>query len=499
MIQYLLLVIACQVLFLALYDLFLKKETFFNVNRAYLLLTPLLSLVLPFIKISNFGGIIPRALILPKFDVAQTNIEVIQLSEVVISGQQTQDFWSQVSPLQIIAVVGMLFSLLFFFFKLGKIFELKNHGKIQWKKYFYEVTIPKSNIAFSFFNNMFLGEEVKQKNHDHIIAHELVHIQQKHSWDLLYFEVFRIVFWFNPLVYMYQKRITELHEFIADRKTSQQNKKEHYQQLLQEVFQTENISFTNQFFNQSLIKKRIKMLQKSNSKKRELFKYILIIPMLAGIMVYTSACNQEETTEVVTSENLTDAELMHKIALENNISEEAEAKLQVFIKSEKMVTYINTSEMEKEEMYRFLVSTYLEFQEQGDLPTVETRTVSDYTTKDASVNVDVPFTIVEKRPAFKGFENQSAAVFKEQLDKHVRTTFQYPADAQADGVQGRVYINFRINTDGSVSVIGSRGPDKRLEAEAERIINALPAFVPGEQRGEVVPVTFAYPIVFKLS
>ena len=81
------------------------------------------------------------------------------------------------------------------------------------------------------------------------LSHELVHIREKHSLDLLYFELLRILCWFNPLVYIYQKRISEVHEYIADAIIVKgKNKSDYYEKLLAEVFQTQQFSFTNQFF-----------------------------------------------------------------------------------------------------------------------------------------------------------------------------------------------------------------------------------------------------------
>src|SRR5690606_29004922 len=99
-----------------------------------------------------------------------------------------------------------------------------------------------------------------------ILHHEAVHIKQKHYLDLLWFELLRIVFWFNPLVYFYQKRITETHEYIADSVVAVPNKKDYYLQLLTQTFETTKITFTNTLYNQSFVKERIVMLQKTKSK-----------------------------------------------------------------------------------------------------------------------------------------------------------------------------------------------------------------------------------------
>ncbi len=117
--------------------------------------------------------------------------------------------------------------------------------------------------------------------------------------------------------------------------------------------------------------------------------------------------------------------------------------------------------------------------------------------------VDVPFTIIEDKPMFDACKNLSKAeqekCFKQKLDDHVKKNFNYPQSALDMGIQGRVNVSFRINKDGSVTIVAVRGPDKALEAEARRIIEKLPKFIPGKQRGKPTSVMFSYPITFKLN
>ncbi|CEN42498.1 energy transducer TonB [Capnocytophaga canis] len=118
--------------------------------------------------------------------------------------------------------------------------------------------------------------------------------------------------------------------------------------------------------------------------------------------------------------------------------------------------------------------------------------------------VDVPFTIIEDKPMFEGCEKlktkkEQEDCFKSSLDKHVKRNFQYPQSAQEMNIQGKVTVTFRINKDGTVSVVGTRGPDKSLEAEARRIIEKLPKLIPGKQRGRPAAVVYQYPINFKLA
>ena len=85
------------------------------------------------------------------------------------------------------------------------------------------------------------------------------------------------------------------------------------------------------------------------------------------------------------------------------------------------------------------------------------------------------------------------------MNKHIRKNFRYPEIAQEMGIQGRVYVNFIISKDGSITNIRMRGPDKNLEKEAARIISKLPKMTPGKQRGIPVRVPFSIPITFRLN
>jgi protein TonB len=118
-------------------------------------------------------------------------------------------------------------------------------------------------------------------------------------------------------------------------------------------------------------------------------------------------------------------------------------------------------------------------------------------------DVDVPFAVIEDVPIFPGCENVAKSerrkCFQEQMNKHIRKNFRYPEIAQEMGIQGRVYVNFIISKDGSISNIRMRGPDKNLEKEAQRIISKLPNMTPGKQRGRAVRVPFSIPITFRLQ
>ncbi|PTX63766.1 beta-lactamase regulating signal transducer with metallopeptidase domain [Kordia periserrulae] len=281
MMVYFIKVVAFQLLFLLGYDLFLKKETFFNWNRMYLIFSSLISFVLPFIKIESFQNVVPQEYI-------------ILLPEIVLTPQKAVE---TIEPTwKWFLVIGIAVSSLLFIYKIVQLLKLRFKGRFVKHENYTIVIIPKSSLAFSIFSYVFIGEEIDEAKLEDILSHELVHIQEKHSLDLLYFELLRILCWFNPLVYIYQKRISELHEYIADDRVVQHtNKSNYYEKLLSEVFQTQHFSFTNQFFKHSLIKKRISMLSKQKSREILKLKYLVLVPLLLVSLVYTSC--EDSTTE----------------------------------------------------------------------------------------------------------------------------------------------------------------------------------------------------------
>lgn len=116
-------------------------------------------------------------------------------------------------------------------------------------------------------------------------------------------------------------------------------------------------------------------------------------------------------------------------------------------------------------------------------------------------NGTVPFNWTDEPPVFPGCENSGdiRGCFQKSMQKHIFDNFKYPQEAQEKGIQGRVNIMFTIDELGNITDIRKRGPDKSLEAEAERIIQLLPKLTPGKYDGKIVKTPFSIPITFKLQ
>lgn len=294
MLHYILQTVAFQVFFLIIYDVFLKNETFFNWNRVYLMGTTFLAFTLPFIKFESIKAMVPEPMVvrLPEVIIGEVSPLIFDNAMMTqpeqISEQALNFSWTYVW------VIGMTVAALILAYKIIKIMQMLYKNPQRWQGDALIVFLLNSSAAFSFFHYIFLGSNIQADKKEHIVQHEMVHVKEKHSLDLLGFEILRIVFWFNPLIYMYQNRLSTLHEFIADAKAVKyKGKSEYYQNLLSQVFETQRISFINPFFHQSLIKKRILMLSKSKSKQIHLLKYALLAPVLMVMLMYTSSYAHE--------------------------------------------------------------------------------------------------------------------------------------------------------------------------------------------------------------
>ena len=540
MIQYILECIAFQLVFLIIYDFFLKRETFFQWNRAYLIATYILSLVLPWIKIEAFQTAIPdKYYLYPEF-LWGTN------DAAILAAAKSTSF--SISWEYEFLIGGMLLTTIFFGHKLMQLYRLRKKGQIHYFPDFIKIIVADSNLAFSFFRSIFLGDKVLETEHETIIQHELVHIKQRHSYDLIFFELMRIVEWFNPLVYVYQHRVSELHEFIADAQVAKTDKAEQYQLLLSQVFQTQKISFINQFVKSSLIKKRIVMLQKTKSKRISQLKYLLLVPVITSMLFYSS-CQKEigegntHTIMVSDIENLTEDEENRVFDRLKSLSTNSK-DWELYVKDKnstmkfipsKDQSYISGPNNEKikaklaidsklksgSDNYNFMGSSAsgnpqskyqeLVMERQRLLKSTDTQNpiITNLDLQMAALkeqiiaNNDgtVAFAWTEEAPIFPGCEGvaDQHECFQKLLVKHISKHFNYPKEAQEKGVQGRVNIMFTISEDGSITNIRKRGPNKLLEDEAERIIKRLPKMTAGKYNGKSVNVPFSIPITFKLQ
>ena len=118
---------------------------------------------------------------------------------------------------------------------------------------------------------------------------------------------------------------------------------------------------------------------------------------------------------------------------------------------------------------------------------------------------EIDFDSVERPPIYPGCDvnlknKLLRSCFVKKIQNHIARNFRYPEFAQKTGIQGRVFVQFIIDKDGSIVGIRTRGSHPILEIEAKRIISILPKFIPAfDSDGKAVRVPFSMPITFKLQ
>lgn len=292
MLTYLIEVSVCWLILFSLYYFFLRKETFFNANRFYLLFSLLLGLIIPWIMPLIQNGIASNIINMVSF--------TLPIEEISFETESTSQsgfvltWWHLVMALY---SLGVAFFTIQFSNGIYQIIRLKKHGQTisngQYKLIYH------SNISapFSFGKWLFLPQnQLSKSDEEKIIQHELVHIQSQHSFDILLVEVLGILFWFNPLLRLFHTALKEVHEYAADQHVTRSIPVKNYGQLLlQQAFPDVELRLVHNF-NQSQLKNRIKMMTKKRSSKSAIMKYALILPALFALTIVFSAYTLDGTS-----------------------------------------------------------------------------------------------------------------------------------------------------------------------------------------------------------
>jgi hypothetical protein len=290
--QYLLESGVCLAIFYFIYWVFLKSETFFEFNRFFLILSIPLSFVIPLVNITSP---IRTSAILEDTYVAKA-----------ATGAQGP-ILSFTDILWFTFLLGAGFFLLRFMIRLAQLlFLVRKYGYHIYDGVKVVVT-DRDTAPFSFFNYLFISNsDITDHGFERILTHEMTHIKQYHSIDLLLMELLTIIQWFNPFVWPYKKSLKETHEYLADHAVIAQGcSRAKYQLLIFEQHVGLNMfEFTNNF-SQSLIKRRITMMAKIKSNGRAKLKFLLIFPVVALlVLAFADAkpVSTQPTDEAVTSQ-----------------------------------------------------------------------------------------------------------------------------------------------------------------------------------------------------
>lgn len=222
------------------------------------------------------------------------------------------------------------------------------------------------------------------------------------------------------------------------------------------------------------------MLQKTKSKKNFQWKYALIVPLLFGMLLYTS-CSEENSLKEANTEETIDQEINK---LTNKMFNEI---------SEKHPDWTEDDKVKMREILR-----------EAAVGIVKMKVSKEDAHLMPSNEIDVPFAVIEKVPVYPGCEGNSneelKACFSQKISAFVGEHFNTKlANTLNLKGQQRISVQFAIDNTGAVTNIKARGPHPELEAEAIRIMELLPQMTPGEQDGKKVNVLYSLPILFQVD
>ena len=431
---------ACLAVFYLFYKLLMSRDTFHRFNRFALLGLLVLSSVLPLVEVS-----VNRPA--PVHETMLTLEQLLLLADVQAEGevvsQPTTALWVRVALM--VYLVGIVFFAIRNLWSLGRLAVLLRHGRLErladWLPGRVEnvrLVVHNRDIApFSWMRYIVLSRKDLEENGREILIHELAHIRNHHSWDLLLADLCIFVQWFNPAAWLLKQELQTIHEYEADDTVLREgvDAKKYQMLLIKKAVGTRLYSMANSF-NHSSLKKRITMMLKEKSNPWARVKYLYVLPLAA---LAVSAFARPEVSAV--ADELSSAKVNDLVAsMKTNQAETASVA------------------------------------------------VKDTLTPDESV-----FEVVEQMPEFP---DGGMAGLMEYFKKNLR----YPEEAKKAGTQGRVVVQFLINKNGAISDASVlRSVDRLLDAEAVRLVRSMPKWKPGMQKGKAVTVKYTVPVLFSLD
>jgi len=466
-------------LFALVYFLVLRKETFFNVNRWFLLVSVVFSAVLPLLHIPFYAS---QPTVLEEVTVTPY---VNLLSTITVYGTgfttEAEHFVLSYSLLGYIYLAGVIFFAIKLCVQVTQIFRLIVRNEVVSEGKMKLVFLDREMSPFSFLNYVFVSRNLHEtKGWEKMLEHEQQHIRQGHTFDVLMLEIIAIVQWFNPFFWMFRRALRENHEFLADQAViAQGTAPSWYKQILINQYVGDQIVLANNF-NYSLIKTRIKMMSKIKSRKIANVK-VLVGIVLAACLVAGFAFDQNVTV----AQNPQPATQTKTIMVDGK-------KIQLSgdaIGIEKLLKAITESD-------NFDLKANKASGEVTLVPkmnVVNEITAVAYGSKTTPAkNEDEVFLVVDEMPLYPGGI--------EALRMFLAQNVKYPVKAQEKGTQGKVYVNFVVEKDGSVGMAKiARGVSPELDAEALRVVKLLSNWSPGKNNGKSVRVSYTLPINFALQ
>lgn len=429
----------CLALFYLGYRLLLSRDTFLRFNRFALLSGFGLAALLPLVRV-GVEGVSPLGPALEEWGRIAAPVEPAATASPAVSCYSIG---------LAIYLMGVLFFIARFLWGVASLIRLIRAGRRERLADGSWLVLHRLPLApFSWLRYIFLAEKDLLSKPELILAHEQAHIRMRHTWDLLFTELFLWLQWFNPAAWLLRQELQAVHEFEADAAVLGMgyDSKEYKLLLIEKAVGSSRYTLANSFNHSSLIN-RITMMQKRKSNPWARMKYAFVLPVAATAMAAFARPEISRQMAEISSAKITDLSRMVQTKAAERTRPEA----------------IDTTTSAREVM----VTGYAQFTD------------------------NKVYESAEVMPEFPGGEVE--------LLKFVAKRVKYPTEAQRKGAQGRVIVKFVVETNGSISNIHVvKGIDPLLDAEAIRVCTTMPTWAPARQEGKAVRCYYTIPVTFGL-
>ena len=523
--------------FYIFWRLLVANETWHRLNRIVLITTAIASFVLPLCVITFQKTVVvePMRVVVDKPELVITEIESTNGLGSVDEPSQAFN-WQQV--LMLIYIIGVVLLVARMLISIRRLSRMTAHCELHPLDHGRRIAVcDKVQQPFSWWNTVFMNRKDFEEGTTALLTHELGHIRLRHSVDVVLVELLTALQWFNPTMWMLRADLHTIHEYEADQQVLSHgfNDIQYLTLLIRKAAHQSGYSLANGISN-SALKKRVTMIMKPKSNRNSMLKLLALVP-IAGICL---ALNANTVTDYVNDEpqkqqpvkkgkkaatiNTGSQQLNEIVVVEDAPSANEAADDKTFIAKGIVYDYDEAQPTpivgavilvegtkkgavtDREGKFQIEVSmgdkitaSYVGYESKtiGVSKIYSESTKSDgyyiglkkETEADESEKV---YDVVEQMPAYPG----SPSALYEFLSKSI----QYPEEAEKAGKQGRVIATFVVEKDGSITnarVV--KALDPLLDAEALRVINAMPKWNPGMQNGVAVRCKYTVPVTFHLD
>ena len=508
----------------------LRHHTFFAWNRAYLLVSLLGAFALPLVPYPEVAPPMPMVV----YEMTALPTETVPIAEMqpVTSLSPNAAPFPWVEVLWVIYALGVGSRTVRLIRHLRQVLALSRQGTCLDMDAYRLYLLNDDQVgeaspgSFSFLNRIVITPTDYAQNFDTILSHELVHVRQRHSWDILLVEVLRVFFWFNPVLLLYKQSLQQVHEYLADREVCKWDATpcDRYAEfMVNYAVGTPVAVLANPFFNSSLLKDRIMMLYKKRNSSWSLGKYAAVALLVGFVALLAASCEQNADEKIDTPEA---AKVAYRaMIIEGTITGTDGTPLpgaSIIVKGSHTGTTTTPqgefilhapADSELDFSLEGHKSTSIKMSEQGTVKvalaqesaseaSTATRVSSEIGTlgispkpiiqTSSNSTEDSVYTVVAKNPQFPGGVKA--------MYRFIQDEVKYPAAARRANVEGKVFLTFVVNSDGSIQNIQVlKGLGFGCDEEAMRVVKQTPKWVPGEKdNGEKVNVKYNLPISFVL-